>query len=486
MGDVEECRAKDSLEAFMKNVKIAADEFLALDKGETIRLVSHLDCDGISAASIMIRMLNRLNRRYALSIIPQLDEKAISELSRENYKTFFFTDIGSGQIFRIRKFMKEKKVFILDHHDIERNSEESEKSDGIVHLNPHLSGIDGDSEISGAGVVFLFATEIDKKNEDMAHIALIGAIGDIQDRNGFSGINLSIIKTAEKNGRIKVEKGLRLFGAQTKPIHKLLEQSTDFFIPGITGSESSSIQFLKSLGINPRNSEGSWKKLPNLSSEEMKKLVTGIILMRLEEKNPEDILGQVYTILGEEEESPLRDAKEFSTLLNACGRMGKASFGIGACLGDSRAKQQALSTLVDYKKEIMKSLKWYEENRESKAVVSGDGFMIINASDKVIPTVIGTMASIISKSGMIPEGTIIVSMAQAESGKTKVSGRVAGRKQSEHDMSAVMRKITSIAGGEAGGHRNASGAVIQTENEEKFIAAAQSVLSNICKEEKVF
>ena len=64
------------------------------------------------------------------------------------------------------------------------------------------------------------------------------------------------------------------------------------------------------------------------NEEEIKKLVSGIILRRLSEDSPEDVLGDVYILNEEEKESPFRDAKEFSTLLNACGRLEKASLGM--------------------------------------------------------------------------------------------------------------------------------------------------------------
>ncbi|PIU29912.1 hypothetical protein COT07_03460 [Candidatus Woesearchaeota archaeon CG07_land_8_20_14_0_80_44_23] len=473
-----------NFEDFLSSMKEPAEELRKVPACETIRLISHLDSDGISAAAIMIRALNRMNRKYALSILQQLDDKQLISLSKEQYKTLIFTDIGSGQLSGIQKRLPGRKIFILDHHEIDRAASNEDSS--IFHINPHKFGIEGSTEISGAGVVFFFARELDPKNEEMAHIALIGAIGDVQEEHGFSEINRKIIEIAERKGKVKAEKGLKLFGAQTKPIHKLLEQSSDFFIPGVTGSESGAIQFMQNLGISPRAADGGWKKLSALSDEEMKKLVAGIIIMRGQEKKPEEIIGAVYTLVNEKQDSPLRDAKEFSTLLNACGRMGRASFGIGACLGDLRAKQQALNTLADYKKEIMKSLKWYDENSGSKNVIRGNSYLIINAGSSVPATIIGTMASIISKSSGISAGTIIISLAQNFDGSTKVSARVAGREKNALDMRAIVKSITKISGGEAGGHRNAAGAVIPTESEDRFIESARAVLEKLALEENVF
>ena len=54
-----------------------------------------------------------------------------------------------------------------------------------LFCKPHLFGIDGGKEISGAGVVFRFACAVDKSMEDFAHIAIIGAHGDMQEKTDF-------------------------------------------------------------------------------------------------------------------------------------------------------------------------------------------------------------------------------------------------------------------------------------------------------------
>ena len=128
----------------------------------------------------------------------------------------------------IESIFKEKTVFIIDHHEPEKLKVES---DNVFFVNPHKFGINGSIEVSGAGVVYLFASSLDKKMEEFAHVAIIGAIGDMQEHNGFEKMNKDILKTAIDGGKIKVIRGLRMFGAQTKPLHKILEYSTDPFIP---------------------------------------------------------------------------------------------------------------------------------------------------------------------------------------------------------------------------------------------------------------
>lgn len=468
-------------EKFDEQLKRAAEEFRKLDKKEVIRLISHLDADGISACSIMIKLLNNENRKYSVSIVQQLNNAVLNQIAAEPYKYVIFTDIGSGVLNDIKELLKGKKVFILDHHRIE----EANESENIVFVNPHICGIDGGREISGAGVVFKFASTVDKAMEEFAHVAIIGAIGDLQENNGFLRLNDEILKIAVQKNKIQVKKGLRIFGSQTKPLHKALEYCTDPYIPGVSGSESGAIQFLYQIGIEPKNGND-WKKIVHLSDEEMKRLVTGIIMKRLNEANPDDVLGNVYILPHEEEESPTRDAKEFATLLNACGRLGRASLGIGACLNDKKTKQQAIRALGDYKKEIVNALNWYNDNKFSDDIFWGNGFVIINAKTSVMSTMIGTLASILSKSNVMANNTFILSMAQALDGNTKISLRTTNNINGNLDLKNIIEEIIDgIGNSESGGHQNAAGAVIPTDKEHNFIEQAKEILRKYAMEERI-
>ena len=382
---------------------------------------------------------------------------------------------------QMKDHLKNKYVVILDHHEVSGISNER-----ILHINPHMFGIEGSREVSGAGVTYMFAEALDKKNEACAHLAVVGAIGDAQENGGFERINAGILETAKRLDTISVQKGLRLFGMQTRPIHKVLEYSTDPYIPNVSGSESGAVQFLHNLGINPKRGKG-WKKMVDLSQEEMQHLVAGVILARRGEANPEDVLGNIYILRQEEGESPLRDAKEFATLLNSCGRMGKASLGIGACLGDPKMKRQAISHLLEYRKEIIASMQWFEANRGTSAVQEHPGFMIINAGTGILSTMIGTIASMIAKSNSIRPGTLILSVAEAPDKTLKASIRRAGfQSDSSLDLRRIMEEITSkVEGSSAGGHIYAAGSVIPQGKEEEFLEAAREVLEKLTGQKSV-
>ena len=461
----------DKYSKFKKSIEEAADRFRQTDSKKTVRIVSHLDADGLSSAAIMISAMNKNNMLYSLSTVYQLDEDIIKNLAKEPSETIFFTDLGSGQLKLIKKHLSRKTVFILDHHQLQNY----EPLENVIHINPHLFQIDGAKEISGSGVTYLFAKAVNKNNLDTAHIALMGAAGDVQEDRGFKKLNQEILKDAEKAGTVKVIMGLRLFGANTKPLHKLLERSGDHPIPGVTGSESSAVAFIRSLGINMRGPKGQPIKLIDLTDKELQKLSTAIIMRRLDSKKPEDILGPVYILKKEKKGSPLRDLKEFATVLNACGRLEKSSAGIGACLGNEKIKKTALKVMAQYRREIYNALKWFRETPQK--TLKGEGYLIINAESKIKPTIIGTLASIVSHFEEFKKGTLILSLARMKGSKTKISLRYSGNPEGLN-LKEIAYEMVVPVGGQAGGHFRAAGALIDTEKEPEFLENAKKILES--------
>ncbi len=454
---------------FIDAIKDCVNKFRSL-MGKPVRIIGHLDADGIAASSILIQALRREGLKFAVSIVRQIDEELLDELKREDYEVIFFVDLGSGYLNLINKL--KKKIFVLDHHQIEKVDNLNKD---IIQLNPYLFGIDGTKDISGSGVVYLFCKELNEKNKDLAYLAVIGAIGDMQENNGFRGINNSILDDAVESKKIEVKRGLRMFGLQTRPLYKILQYSTDPFIPNVTGSEEGAKLFLKEIGIDIK-AGGKYRKLIHLDDEEMKKLVTSIILKRLgSEKEPEDVLGNIYLLTEEKEEGSTKDAREFATLLNSCGRMGKASLGIGSCLSNDKLRKEAYSLLLEYKKELIEALNWFYKSKKKGDILEKEGFVIINAGDEIRDTLIGTVTSIVSKSNLYRKGTILIGMAYTLGNEIKVSVRCVD--SCYLDLSLLVRKIVSRVGGLAGGHVSAAGAIIPQEREEDFIKQAMDILN---------
>lgn len=452
-----------------------ATEFLKSYFGR-IRVITHYDCDGISSAAIMIRALQREGKSFHLSFIKQLSDDFIQELGKGEERLFIFLDLGSGQLGSIKEYILSRgsKVIVIDHHQIQ-GEENIINSPNIFHINPMTFEIT--ENVSASGMTYLFSRTLNPENMDLSEIGIIGAIGDSQIGSvgsdwGLFGLNKEILKDAENAGKIRVGKGLRLWGRYTRPVHKALEFSVDPYIPDVTGSESNSIQFLQEIGIDPKSGNG-WKTLSELTEEEQKALATGIIKERIKanHENPDHIFGEVYEL---EEKKDFRDAQEFATLLNACGKMDKAYMGIGLCLNDPKAFSKANSILNSYRKEIGRGVSWFNSNKELADV--RDGGIYIDFGANLSEHLVSNVISIVNRSGMLPNKPTFA-FADADDGKVKISARASDDLVKRGvNLKEIMEEAMGIVEGEGGGHAGAAGATIERNKRDAFINIVEDIL----------
>ena len=214
---------------------------------DEIHIVTHIDADGISAGAIASETLQRLNKQFSIEFVKQLDEQISKRLENDNHNLVWFTDLGSSIS---NNYSKINKV-ITDHHVCPENSNFS------YHLNPHLFNLNGAEQISGAGVTYLVSKSIDKNNLDLSSLAIVGAIGDLQDRKycKLVGLNQQILEDAETKGVVSKKLDICYFGKETRPVYKLLQYSNDPLIPGLTSRESACISFLQELGITMKDGD---------------------------------------------------------------------------------------------------------------------------------------------------------------------------------------------------------------------------------------
>ncbi len=459
-----------------ENVKkffLKAKELSSFVKNESnIMVVSHLDADGLTSAAIILQTLKREGVIYNLRVVQTVDNKVIEELKNISEKKIIFVDIGSGQLELVNS-LKDKKILILDHH--EPSVKTLEKN--VLQLNPHDFSLDGSNEISGAGTTYFYSRMLNN-NKDLAYLAIIGAIGDVQEHNGFIGLNKIILDDAVNSGKLKVKRGVKLFGAQTKNIVSLLTYNQDLSLKDITGSEQAVRNFLEELNI-VYEENGRIKKYIDLSDDERKRLVSAMIIKRSHLNNPESIIGYYYTLVDEKRGSPLKDAREYATLLNACGRMDAASIGIAACMGNEVMKKKAIMVQKEYKKAIGQAIRWFnEEKSKNKSIKFNDNYVLIDGRGIVKAEIIGTLASIVSRMDDLKEGTFIISIANIDEQNYKVSIRIKGENNNK-DLREIMTIIAEKSSSQAGGHSNAAGALVPKNKILEFFSAVEEVMSKL-------
>ncbi|MFC6769244.1 DHH family phosphoesterase, partial [Natrinema soli] len=119
---------------------------------DRVLLASHIDADGLTSAAIAAKALERAGIPFETVFEKQLDEDAVADIAATDYDTVLFTDFGSGQLEIIgdHEDAGDFTPVIADHHQpADRETE--------YHLNPLLFGINGASELSGAGASYVLA-----------------------------------------------------------------------------------------------------------------------------------------------------------------------------------------------------------------------------------------------------------------------------------------------------------------------------------------
>jgi RecJ-like exonuclease len=414
-----------------------------------VRVVVHNDADGLSSAAIISGFLSKMDVPHHISAVKYIDQDLIDELIGERYPLVIFGDIGSGYKSLAEKVAEKAKVIILDHHrpDI--------ASARIIDLNPFLFDINGDEELSGAGVAYLLAEAL--RSDTSPHIPLIGALGDLQysESHELSGVNKMIAEIAERNGIISIKNDLKLFGGPGYPLAAALERTVQPLILGISGNSSAAIGLLEKLGI-PVKKDDKWTTLDDLSAEKKKELASELIRIIAPFSDPREIIGKVYLLRGEEPTSFLRDLRSFATVLNACGRMGRPEIGIMLAKGVRKYMNEAADILNDYRKEINEAVAGYESSArivEKIAFIDGEGH--------VRDTMIGVIVSILNKK---LQARAVIGYASSN-GKIKVSARSTDR---SIELSGILKTACEAAGGIGGGHEEAAGGLIPADRKEDF------------------
>jgi RecJ-like exonuclease len=438
---------------------------------DNFTVVGHYDADGLTASGIAGLMLKRLGKKFTIHNTKYPEKGKMKEIAALG-DNFIFVDLGSGQLHIIEEELSDKQFCIIDHHKPHNETDRPQ-------VNPHLSGIDGVNSVSGAGVAYLVARELSAKNKDLAKLAIVGAIGDMQDFDlgHLVGVNTEILKDGIEAGEIRVRKDLTLFGKHSRPLTQFLSYSADPFLPGLTANEDACRDFLHNLDIPLKTGE-KWNYYIDLSEEQKKRLISGLYVYGKQHQVPEEALkrlvGEIYEFPKEPERTELRDAKEFSTLLNACGRHDKTEIGVRVCMGDrSEALQEARTLLQTHRRLLREGIEWAQEN----VIDEYKNMYVIDAGDKIKDTLIGVIAGMLYGTNVIKNDKPVIAVTIDVDKELKISGRATMHLVRKGvDLSDAMRRVAERLGGEGGGHNVAAGARVAPKDKKEFLTELDKII----------
>ncbi|MEM2107357.1 MAG: DHH family phosphoesterase [Candidatus Bathyarchaeia archaeon] len=463
---------------FMSKIREATEEIInAVSHNSHFLVGHHFDADGLAAASIIAKALHKIGATIHLKVVKQIDLETLDIFQRATSDAVVLVDIGSGYLDLIKKLVNSKRIFVLDHHQM------NGVDDGIIHVNPHLFGIDGGKELSGAGVAYLIAKAMSEENIDLSPLAIVGSVGDMQDKNDrreLRGLNSIILRDAVEAGLLKVDTDIIIYGRETRPIHKALSHTVNPFLPGLSGEEDNCLALLASASI-PIKTGDRWRTLMDLTKDEKQRMLSAIVdyltSKGFEGATAINLIGNVYTLLKEELWTPTRDAREYATLLNACGRMGRPSLAIALGLGERGATlEEASRVLSEHRKALADYISFINSNRQ--VVESLKSMVVIHGEDFINENMTGAVSSMLSSSETFPDWCVVVVSAKTKTGDIKISARASEELTRRGvNLGSILQNLARKYGGFGGGHDVAAGAQIPISKWKDFIEELNCKLS---------
>jgi RecJ-like exonuclease len=431
----------------------AASLLLSLPSSRRVRVVSHYDADGIAAAGVLCTAVYRAGYEFHASLMRNPFTKGFDRLKSEHNELIVFSDMGSGQIETIESLGC--KAIILDHHQYVT----AQTSKNIIQINANLFGADGNYEVSGATLSYLFATAIDSANEDLAPLALAGATGDKQFIGGVRGLNKNILQNALQKGFLTEQTSIKLYG---ETIADALYYSVDPYYPGLSGKSEKIKTMLEQLHIQKTSS------LEEISSKAMMKIQSYLLFVLIKAGCQQNILDM--TIRKRYVASQGWELERFADLLDACGKNGYRSLGLSLCLGDGTTWKEAVQVEKDYKQKLLDGLDGFEQGgiQETKGMRY---FYSDNSS-------LGGVIAGIAMNYVLDEKKPLFSLTRKETDdEIHISCR--GNQQLvAHglDLGTAMKTVAGELGGYGGGHKIAAGATIAFGKEKEFLEKVDTML----------
>jgi single-stranded-DNA-specific exonuclease len=177
--------------------------------GSQVTLVHHNDADGLCSASALQLALSRAGLSVRRIPLERVHPPIIERIHQRFPGTILYLDLGgkaapviseantgAEQAGYGRRF-----TLILDHHRPEAATDPE-----VVNLTTEFYGLSGDLDISAATAAYLFAQVLDERNQDLAYLGVVGAVGDSHDREGrLVGENRRALEKAVDQDHVRVE-----------------------------------------------------------------------------------------------------------------------------------------------------------------------------------------------------------------------------------------------------------------------------------------
>ncbi|MBN2734111.1 MAG: DHH family phosphoesterase [Methanomicrobiaceae archaeon] len=394
------------------SIESAADHIAdKLSESDHLRVYGHHDADGIASATIMCHALNRIGKKFHLTIKDRISNEDIKK-----DEVTLLCDFGAS----LEDLPED--VMVVDHHIPCFNGE--------YHANPRLCGIDGEKELSASGVAYIVANHMGD-NRDLSGLALLGIIGD---RQAIAGKNQEIINEGIANQFIVPERGIPLAG---RNLEEKLFTAINPYLRGISGEKEAVQEILKR---SLKEQEYSYE---TLLSE---------IILKIAPETNDKVMQSLWGDRYELERGVITDAHSMAAVVESCGLSKRGGLGVTLCLRTSQSVEEAWDIAIKHRLKVISAIQNVKSIDES--------ISLFEVSD---PTTASSVADSLAYDNL-NEKPVFVMVKSGE--KYSVSARCPSG--AEYNLSEIMKNIAEEAGGTGGGHISRAGATFEKEGLLKF------------------
>ncbi|HDR72727.1 MAG TPA: DHH family phosphoesterase [Methanoculleus sp.] len=456
---------------FDADICAVAGKILDADR---VAVISHIDADGITSEAILAQAISRASIPLETVFVRQLEPLSMRHVPDDDSLKVFI-DLGAGQQNLLEEHgLGERDVAIIDHH-VRQDTE-------TPYLQ--LNALDhGHEKLSAAGLGYLVAKAMDDANTDLAKLAVVGNVGDMMAREhcGLVGPARRIVDDGVACGEIEaIEKDLNCYGISTRPLHVCLSYNDDPHIPGLSNSSDGSLRFLKNLRtVELRHPDGRWRVWEELEFEEKRTIMSALVQQLIAHDEPVDrLFGESYLFPSEPAQTPLRNASEYATLLNACGRWARAPVGGAVCRGDRGVGYREAESMLRHHRSIIRDLVSYIDDT---GVVELSHLQHVHVGQKFPDTIVGIGAGIALSKLNWQKPILIMCYLPDDPELVKASMRTNERMVARGiDLQQALLVASGEVGGAGGGHKIAAGAFIPREAEKEFAYRVNELLKQQC------
>ena len=369
---------------FIKSQKLLKE----IEQKKDIFIFTNSTVDGIISGSIILKSIfNNLGNAMIRCSSGKI-ENNMDEIIKEKHDFYIFTDFNSNIIDDINKIFNKDNFLFINTDEITKLN-----NDNVYEniLNPWTYNINGQKEITCAGLAYFLVKNFDRNSNSLAFLPVISAISkeqDIGENKSLTSFNNEILQTSLKLNLIEQKKRLDISEKETVPITNILENNINHYIKEITWNNEASLKIIKDSSLLI-DTHGNPKLFNELDEKEFASIYESIVkfLQNNSKLNNVQIIkdllfGYSYILINEEDEGFMKNARSFVKVLSLCLISQKSGLTLSLCLGErGQILKDICDLVIKYNNVIKKTSsqlfgeKWRFYDDKETIFINGEGIL---------------------------------------------------------------------------------------------------------------